>query len=69
MCVVLTFSSTRGSLLLSVLDGQLVPGDASAVKPMLEELAKNKDKIHGWDNKGSVREEDSAVCQWEVYLS
>ena len=36
---------------------------------MLEELAKNKDKIHGWDNKGSVREEDSVVCQWEVYLS
>ena len=28
---------------------------------MLEELAENKDKIHGWDNKGSVRGEDS-VC-------
>ena len=57
-----------GSLLHSVCDGQLVPGDASGVKVMLEELAENKDKIHGWDNKGSVRGRTVWVwvCQWEV---
>ena len=49
-------------------DGQPVPGDASGVKVMLEELAENKDKIHGWDNKGSVRGRTVWVwvCQWEV---
>ena len=52
------YSSTPSSFLLPVCDGPLVPGDTSAVKAMLEELAKNKDKIHGWDNKGSVREKD-----------
>lgn len=42
--------------LSSLIDGCLVEGDASGVEAMLEELAENKSKIHGWDNKGSVRE-------------
>ena len=42
--------------LSSFTDGRLLEGDASGVKAMLEELARNKSKIHGWDNNGSVSE-------------